>query len=1632
MELRVLLATFTVQSAADDGSAGTLRWAVNQVNSDSGPDTIQFNLPGPGVQVIALSSPLPQITTAVTIDGTSQPGYSGSPLIQIDGTHAGSSSAGLLISCGGSTVEGLVITGFSGPAIELATGGGNLVLGNELGTNPAGMAAAPNGEGIKILGSWGNSIGGTSAGQGNLISGNLGAGIEIANSAQASSANVLQGNFIGTTASGMKGLPNQGSGILVNGATSNVIGGSASGAGNVVSCNLGCGVQLISGATKNTLVGNLIGTTADGKSVLPNQTDGVLLDGAPGNVIGGEDPGDGNIISGNLGNGVNAVHQATSNLIEGNDVGTDLTGTLSLGNRANGICLGASHNSVGSLNSGGGNTIAYNGTGSVGAGVQLVGLVDQDTIVSNSIHDNAGLGINLGNGPTPNHQPGSGPGPNDFQNYPILSAPVSNGQSTTLSGTLLGQPSSAYTVQVFWSPQADPSGFGEGQHLLSTFTVSTDSHGNASFSPSLPSSPPGAVLSATATDSAGNTSEFSPDVQIQGVTDIAVTLVATPSPVGAGGTLTYVATVTNVGSLDANNVVLSDQLPGNVMVESARSSQGSPPMPIGRTVSAKLGTVPVHGTATLTIVVSVQSAPGTTLSDSASATLQETDPTPGDNSATVTTPVVGVADLSVAITASPSTIHHGDSLTYTIAAQNLGPGQATGVTITLPLASGLGFASATSSQGTASFRSGQVTASLGTLASGAGATVTVVVGGEAPGQFTSTATISSVNYDPVSSNNSASVTVTVLPVIDLGVAIAANPSPVATGQTLVYTLNATNQGPDAASAVTVSDVLPSGVTFVSASSSAGSAPTISAGTVTALLGALSPGASATVVITVVPTVSPGATLLDSATISSPEFDSNTSNNSASLLVPVRPVSNLAVTMTPSGSSVPIGQTIGYSMVVANAGPVDEPDAVLSLPLPPVVNLVSCSSSQGTPVVTKSLVSIDLGAIAKGNSATITMLISPQSGALGSLTMTASASAYNANLDPAQTHASATVTVAPAAELSVSLGLPKTPVYQDVNATYTITVSNAGPSPATNVSVASPLPAGATFVSAADSQGSAPVFQAGQLAALLGTLAAGHSATVSVVLTAPLPVPSGLTISASATAEPFDPNLTDNSASATMAILPSDDLAVSLVSASQTGQMGKNLTLTATVVNSGPSSDSAVVLSLPLIGGALFVGATPGMIATSVQGGVLTAQLGPLGVGAQSTISITVQPQTAGPTNWSVSVTGSTHDLNPANNQAAALVNVAASPGILQFASDSELVNETAGFAAVTVVRTLGTGGTVTVHYQTGNGIATPGVDYTPVSGILTFAPGQASQTILVPVLDNPYDNHDEYVGLYLDSPTGGAVLGSLTANLLLIHDTDPDVTPPQVTKVTWSSSGSLITSLVVSFSEPIPTSLALNPVAYAMSDLGTSTLAAATVTRAIGLLPATYNPTTWSVTLLPMAVLPTSHFYRIQVNGSGVAPIRDQAGNLLAGAAPNLAGTNFVSLIGQGTTIKYTDSTGDLVTLKVTGGGYLDLTRSANGEGLVLSLQNGVAHKTTISGTVARVKGKGAGVTTLQTIEGLGQFGDIKVTLTSPPFMVRVYPFFLRTGKGAAKKAAVRLSPNTPKLSARLAPAIPKAPASKR
>jgi uncharacterized repeat protein (TIGR01451 family) len=364
LEERSLLSTFTVINT-DDSGPGSLRQAILGANALAGLDTIDFDFPRAGRYTIMPLSGLPSIDDPVTIDGTTQPGYAGIPFIELDGSQA-ATEVGLSLS-GGSTVRGLVINRFA-LGILLSGGAGNHVEGNYIGTDLTGNQAAGNLQnGILIVSSSDNMIGGTSAAARNVIAGNGRGGIEINGT-----GNTIEGNYIGLGADGATALGNNGNGIHLNGPQ-NTIGGTAPGAGNVISGNALNGIHDEDGSGI-IIQGNFIGTDATGLIAVGNHGDGVKTE--PGaDVIGGTDPGAGNLISGNGQAGIEMI----SSLVEGNKIGTSIDGELALGNAGPGILDHGFSTLIGGSVKRSGNLISGNG----GDGIVLE--ADDNTVIGNQI-----------------------------------------------------------------------------------------------------------------------------------------------------------------------------------------------------------------------------------------------------------------------------------------------------------------------------------------------------------------------------------------------------------------------------------------------------------------------------------------------------------------------------------------------------------------------------------------------------------------------------------------------------------------------------------------------------------------------------------------------------------------------------------------------------------------------------------------------------------------------------------------------------------------------------------------------------------------------------------------------------------------------------------------------------------------------------------------------------------------------------------------------------------------------------------------------------------------------------------------------------------------------------------------------
>ncbi len=326
----------------------------------------------------------------------------------------------------------------------------------------------------------------------------------------------MEGNRIGVDIAGSRALGNSGDGLGL------ILNDAAMVIGNVVSANGGRGVVIttlgIGGSGGAMIQGNDIGTDSTGKSALGNAGAGLAV-GGEGEQIGGTGAGQGNVVSANGGDGITLDDDlgTNRNVLRGNAIGTDGSATIALGNLGRGISIGnqSNQNQVGGTLAGAGDVIANNRM----AGVSIVSgylPIDGNSILSNSIYGNGGLGIELNNdGVTLDHVGGPISGANDAQNFPVLASVVSVGGKTTVAGSLNGAAGTSYSIQFFASPAADPSGYGQGRTFLGSATVATDPSGNKSFSAVLPVAiAAGQVVTATATDPNGNTSEFARDVTV--------------------------------------------------------------------------------------------------------------------------------------------------------------------------------------------------------------------------------------------------------------------------------------------------------------------------------------------------------------------------------------------------------------------------------------------------------------------------------------------------------------------------------------------------------------------------------------------------------------------------------------------------------------------------------------------------------------------------------------------------------------------------------------------------------------------------------------------------------------------------------------------------------------------------------------------------------------------------------------------------------------------------------------------------------------------------------------------------------------------------------------------------------------
>jgi hypothetical protein len=656
--------TITVTSNADAG-ANTLRQAIIDANDDLSPDpvTIAFAI-GTGAVSIAPTTELPAILRAVVIDGTTQPGFDDTPLVEIRGDSMPDGFNGLFFhSHSGSTVRGLVINRFThstmtfngGFGIDIASGSNDhLIAGNYLGTDATGAAAAANSRGgLQARGS-NVTIGGTTAADRNVISGNGGRGVLFL----AGTGSTVVGNYIGLDAAGTTAIPNLDGVDIFAPAADVTIGGTNAGERNVITSS-SSGVAVFS-AAGTTVRGNLIGTDASGTVLVADPGfSGVGLFAAGATAI------ELNVIGGTTSTGIFVQGGSHDVTILGNNIGVDASGTIALPLTGYGVAVQGDSPSptdvtIGGISPGEGNVITNCTTGVQASGGTTFPM--GVTVRGNGITGNSQLGIDIG--ATDNDADDSDDGPNGLQNFPVLTAAGASATDITIDGTLTSVASATYEVDFYASPSADPSGFGEGATYLGSVTVPIDGTGTATFGVTLPVVvTPGAVITATATDAGGNTSEFSAALTSTAATTTTTSSTSTTTSSTTTSSTTTSSTTTTLASTTTTSTTTTT-VASTTTSSTTTSSTTTSSTTTSSTTTSTTTTSPTTTTTTSSTTTTV--APTTTTSTtSTSSTSSSTTITPATTSTTTTTlpcDITGVAKVSCVLGDLPPATCTGEAL----------------------------------------------------------------------------------------------------------------------------------------------------------------------------------------------------------------------------------------------------------------------------------------------------------------------------------------------------------------------------------------------------------------------------------------------------------------------------------------------------------------------------------------------------------------------------------------------------------------------------------------------------------------------------------------------------------------------------------------------------------------------------------------------------------------------------------------------------------------------------------------------------------------------------------------------------------------------------------------------------------
>ncbi|RYE16292.1 MAG: DUF11 domain-containing protein, partial [Sphingobacteriales bacterium] len=555
-------------------------------------------------------------------------------------------------------------------------------------------------------------------------------------------------------------------------------------------------------------------------------------------------------------------------------------------------------------------------------------------------------------------------------------------------------------------------------------------------------------------------------ITVQPTADVAIVKTVSAGPYYNGQAVTFTITASNSGPNSASGIVVKDLLPAGFTYQSAVASgsstynQTTGNWTIGTMATGQAGTTIL----TITAVINTNGSLTNTAEITAATSF---DNNSANNTSSASINVLSASDIAVTSTVSAGPYNINQPVTITVTATNFGPDASAGLVLTNTIPTGLTVQSATAPAGTSyNATTGQWT--IGTLPSGAGTTLTIVALPTATGTFTtSSAVTTNTVTDNAPGNNSSSQTITVAPTANVSVNVAASPtdpSNTFTNNSAVdYTITVANSGPSPANNVQTTFSLPAGFTFVSVTP--GTATYNSATGVWTVI-SLPSGQSASIVVRANPPA--GATGTNTytanATVTATEFDNLLANNSNSATITTGNAldADVAVAITAANGPYYVGQNVVYTVIAGNNGPATANNVNVTNTLPAGLTFVSATPSTGTYNSATGVWT--LGNMAVNTNPTLTITATPT--ALGTYTTTTTKSAQtNTDYVPGNNTSSSIISISPTADVGLSTSLSPGPYYVGDTIEFTISATNYGPSPASNIVIYAPYPVGSQRIGA---------------------------------------------------------------------------------------------------------------------------------------------------------------------------------------------------------------------------------------------------------------------------------------------------------------------------------------------------------------------------------------------------------------------------------------------------------------------------------------------------------------------------------------------------------------------------------------